>query len=341
MRTQVDVWLRRLTAKYFFTSLSLVLGVSALQPSVASAETCLQATAGTYQWQNAGFTAQSGIFTYQFRATAQAHGDTIVALSQAPARTWTDLAAIVRFNTDGWIDARDGDTYRTLRPYGAGQDYRFVLQVDVPRKLYSVWVGSEDGPGDFLKAKDFHFRTEQSTVTSLSNLSVEAEVGGVRACASDPAMGAEATPGPMQWQNRAAATTLWNYTGDYAFVVTPRAANSDALIALSNGPQTFWSNLAAIVRFNTDNTIDVRYGDHYQADVPFSYTPGVTYRVVIEPSTATHTYTVLVAAEDQPLTRIASNYPFRTEQQGVTELNNWVLEAEQGDISASPFPYPY
>lgn len=66
-----------------------------------------------------------------------------------------------------------------------------------------------------------------------------------------------ASQGTYQWQNQSFA----NQSGVFSIYASaqPQTANSDMLIALSDGAKTNWSGLAAIVRFNTNNTIDVRW----------------------------------------------------------------------------------
>ena len=330
--------LRTTTARIVRT---LVVAVAALiAPQVASANTCVQATPGTYQWQGFGFTPQTDMFTYYIHARPQQPGtDTLVGLSQGPATRWSQLAAIVRFNTNGYIDVRDGDVYRAGTPkrydnYNWSGDLR--LQVDMRRKTYSVWFWSLDGDTWLLLAKDYRFRTEQTGVTQLDHFTAEAETGVLDACARDPDPWTRVGDGATQWRN--APTDPQR--NRHEFFVRPDTANMDGLIALAKGPQSFWSNLAAIVRFNRNGLVDVRNGSVYQADTAFAYVPGQTYRIVVwtsisrDPATVPHAYTVYISAVGGTVTRIASNYLFRTEQQGVPDLDHWIAEAELGGLTA-------
>lgn len=121
------------------------------------------------------------------------------------------------------------------------------------------------------------------------------------------------------------------------FSVSPETSGADTLVALSQGPQTNWRNLAAIVRFNTDNTIDVRDGDVYRADTVMTYDPARWYYVRMEVNVYAHTYSVFVRPGVYEYyatggTQIAKDYAFRTEQQGVTALDNVIFEAEVGSL---------
>lgn len=317
--------------------------------NAAFAETCVQATPGTYQWQSFGFAPQSDMFTYYIHAKPQqANTDTLVGLSQGPATHWNHLAAIVRFNADGYVDVRDGDVYRAQTPipysyYTFSGDFR--LQVDMRRKTYSVWYWSTDGDSWLLVAEDARFRTQQAGVTELDHFTAEAETGGIDACAKDPEPFVRVGEGAPQWSN--APTDRNGVHQVYEFFVRPDSANMDGLVALSQGPQTTWSNLAAIVRFNSSGQVDVRNGSTYQAETVFNYVPGQTYRVYMavyvspDPVSRPHNYTVWVSEVGSPPVRLAYEYSFRTEQRDVTGLDNWVAEAELGGLTAYLAPDRY
>src|SRR3989441_2597945 len=101
-------------------------------------------------WQNIAFAPQSGSFTAELDATPQnAAMDGVVGLSHGPAADYSSLAAIVRFNTSGMIDARNGGAYAASAaiPYSAGTTYNFRLVVSVSAHTYSVYVQSGDGAG--------------------------------------------------------------------------------------------------------------------------------------------------------------------------------------------------
>ena len=158
---------------------TLLLG-SAL---TARAQTsCSTSSGGT--WRNAAFAAQSGVFTATFDATPSAAAiDGVLGLSKASAAGYTALAAAVRFNSSGRIDARNGGAYAAASsiPYSAGKSYRFRLVVDVPARRYSAWV-TPAGGSELALASNFAFRAEQAGVTSLANLAHAASSGSETVC---------------------------------------------------------------------------------------------------------------------------------------------------------------
>lgn len=328
----------------FLSSLFLI------QPAQASR--CVTTTAGTQQWgntaiypvNNSGYASQPHLFAVEFTATPHANGGNVpFGLSNGPKTTWSGIATIVRFKENNTVDVRDGGGYRAdqVFSYTANSQYWVRMEVNLAARTYSVFIR----PGNYLPlggawefvqvAKDYRFRTEQQSVTALNNMVVQSEIGGLGVCTENTTQMLAASAG--QWQNaRFAGIPLYSDPGlrMVYFDVTPLAANSDVLLALTNGPKQTWTGLAAIVRFHDNGTIDVRNGDRYMSDTPMTYEPNRRYRVTlfVQPAKngAPPNYSVSVQPEGGTAQTIAHNYAFRTEQQNVQLLNNWTLEAEVG-----------
>src|SRR6266702_1155914 len=145
--------------------------------TTSTAPSCLT-SAGT--WRNNSIPSRAGGFEAQFDATpTTANMNGVVGLANGPAADWTNLAAIVRFNSTGMIDARNGGDYgaATAIPYTAGTSYHFRLDVDLASHSYTAYV-TPSGATEQLVGSAFAFRTEQSAVSALNNLGVYASVGG-------------------------------------------------------------------------------------------------------------------------------------------------------------------
>lgn len=135
-------------------------------------------------WQNSPYAAQSGIFTARFDVTPNtATLDGVTGLAAGSAAAFTDLAAIVRFNTAGLIDARNGGVYAALTPipYVAGSTYRVRMVVNIPAHTYSVYV-TPPGASEQAVGINYAFRTEQSTVTALNTLALSSSAGTHTVC---------------------------------------------------------------------------------------------------------------------------------------------------------------
>ncbi len=135
------------------------------------------ATAGDGLHTTALSSTQTGTFTAQFDwVTSASPINSLVGLAPAVPTAYTGLAAIVRFNPSGLIDARNGGAYAaaTSIPYSAGVSYHFRLLVNIPAHTYSAYV-TPAGGSELTIGTNYAFRTEQAGATSLSYWSVAAD----------------------------------------------------------------------------------------------------------------------------------------------------------------------
>ncbi|HEY1527483.1 MAG TPA: LamG-like jellyroll fold domain-containing protein [Candidatus Angelobacter sp.] len=273
------------------------------------------------EFGNSSFAAsQNGSFTAEVDATPLGSGiDGAVALSNGPQTTFTSLACIGRFNSSGFIDARNGGGYTadSSIPYLANQTYHFRFVVTLSNHTYSIYV-TPPGQAEQAVGLNYAFRTEQQSVTTLNNWSVFADIGSMQALnflsASETAI-ANST-----WTNSSFASQSGSFQAEWDAM--PTASGMDGVMALSNGAQTSFTGFACLVRFFTDGTIQVRNGGVYSADTTIPYSPGTMYHFRAVINVASHTYSVFVTASGGSEQSLAANYAFRTEQAGVTALNN-------------------
>jgi hypothetical protein len=135
-------------------------------------------------WQNQSFASQTGNFNFDFDVTPNGTGlDGITGLSSGAVSGFSDLATAVRFNGTNTIDVRNGGSYTadTSVSYSAGTTYHFKMIVNVPNHTYSVTVTPSGGAQTAL-ATNYAFRTEQASVTSLSNWTLFSDSGTHSVC---------------------------------------------------------------------------------------------------------------------------------------------------------------
>src|SRR5262249_39352659 len=135
-------------------------------------------------WQSQSIPTQSGSFTVAFDATpSTATDDGVIGLSSGIAAAYTDLATIIRFNVSGSIDVMNITTYASdgAMPYTQNTSYRFGRGGNISNHTYSVYVTPQGG-SEVLTAETYAFRSTQSTVTSLSNLSSYTSGGNTTIC---------------------------------------------------------------------------------------------------------------------------------------------------------------
>ena len=150
-------------------------------PTGSPADDCATSTTN---WRNTAFAVQHGTFTAAFDITPHAASmDGITGLSSGAATDYTDLALIVRFNKQGYIDARNGSSYEAAKqlPYTVGTTYRVRFVVRVPSHTYDIFV-TPAGGNEHVIGMSFAFRTEQASVTSLNTWALFAAAGSHNMC---------------------------------------------------------------------------------------------------------------------------------------------------------------
>ena len=124
---------------------------------------------------------QTGTFTATFNATSSVSpANAVVGFSSGNATGYTSLAAMIRFNTTGFIDARNGGSFTASSvPFSANTTYAFRLVINVATRTYSAFVTAPGGSEQTL-GTNLAFRTEQAGVTNLTNsvFNVNATPGG-------------------------------------------------------------------------------------------------------------------------------------------------------------------
>lgn len=139
-------------------------------PNPTPSGTC---SVGDSSWQSYQI-PNSPVTSITFSATPNANNmDGVIGFGQVSATTYSDLAAIVRFNPDGFIDARNGEAYvaDASVPYVAGNAYNFSLQFNLSSGTYNVTVTPAGGQAVTL-ASNYQFRSEQSGTSQITTFSV-------------------------------------------------------------------------------------------------------------------------------------------------------------------------
>jgi hypothetical protein len=134
------------------------------------------------------------------------------------------------------------------------------------------------------------------------------------------------------------STAFPSHTGSFTagWDVTPSTAAVDGAVGLAKGATSSWTGLAGIVRFTADGTVDARDGSTYPASTTH-YAAGVAYHVRVQVDVAAHTYSAWLRPAGGSEVAIAQGYHFRTEQQAVTGLDNWVVASDGDAIQACNF----
>ena len=298
-----------------------------------SSEATVCSTIST-SWWNQNFAEQRDRFTVELAATPSSNNmDVVVGLSNGPATAWRSLAAIVRFNPQGFVDARSGSMYTAVQqwPYRAGETYYVRFEVDVRARRYSAWVSHEQGQyGSWNQIADnYAFRTDQATVDRLNNVASFVDpnsTGSLQVCGfhanAGPPGGCMATDGGGGFTSRAVTPAINTMIVDVGARVS--APNIDSVVGIASGPVDAYNDFAAAIRFWTNGHFEARDGDTYRADAAVPYRPGVTYsfKFLVDISNKRYSVMVIDTASGAPAVWLARNYRFRPQQATATRLDH-------------------
>jgi hypothetical protein len=160
----------RLVKRLFLPTLALLL------PAALSAA-CVTANVGG-TWVNTAIAAQTGSVTVTFDATPSASpNNAVVGLSHGAQTAYTGFACLVRFNTSGQIDARNGGAYAgpsTPITFAAGVSYHFRLAINITGNTYSIYV-TPAGGSETTVGTNFAFRV---AATSLDHWGANVATSG-------------------------------------------------------------------------------------------------------------------------------------------------------------------
>jgi len=108
----------------------------------------------------------------------------------------------------------------------------------------------------------------------------------------------------------------------------------DAVVGLSAGAPTGFTSNATAFRLNPAGDIDVRDGSTYRADSTAAYGSNVSARLIAD--LTTHTYSVEI--DNGGVFEVAHQYHFRTEQQGVNNLDHLsvIVDSASGSVTVCP-----
>ena len=273
-------------------------------------------------WQSVAFgSTETGSVTVTATLVPDTAGtDAGLALANGAANSFSALAAIVRFNLSGGIDARDGSIYRSvnLLSYSPLTQYRVRIQASILNHTYSAWVAAWSGP-DVQVASDFSFRSEQLNVSQLTHIVAWADVGSAKIV--NPLVSCRNCLSQTGWHNVQLGGQTTRFRLDWD--ATPSLAPIDSVMGFSKQPTASFNDLACSLRFGLDGNITVRNGSIYTADVLYSYQANTKYHFSLLADVVAHTCSVRVLGPSGPEVLLANNYQFRTEQAGSASLSNF------------------
>jgi hypothetical protein len=252
-----------------------------------------------------------------------------------------NLAMLVRFNTDGYFDVRNGSSGQQKLadvPYTTNMKYHVEIAADIDAKTYSIYITPDGGQRTEI-ARDFGFRASAAAATDdIGQAFLISENGDRQFKVQNHVVQAAdaAYYSRMDWipsgYNLGASNTSKQ---TIQFDTTPLANNIDGVIAYADSSMnvTSFGNLAMLVRFNTDGLFDVRNGSNGQqklVDVP--YTANTKYHIEIIADMDTKTYSVYITPDGGQRFEVARDFGFRASAAADTDdIGQAFFISEYGD----------
>lgn len=288
----------------------------------------------TINWQNVVFNdVQSENFTYTVDATPNAANmDGVIGLSQNVPSAYGDLSAIVRFNTSGNIDVRNGSSYTADATYSYtnGTEYEIEMVIDMAANTYTVSVTSDPNGSPGTKtaiATDFNFRTDSPNPSTLGYTGYRHESGShtldnitlsVSQDTADAPTWAGITPGAYSEAQSVTITTnevggTTRYTTDGSEVDSGDTVYSGAINVASTTTiraRTFKAGENQSVELTGTFTIDEVTVDPETVETVVVDIPGGNYGTTqnLTPSTTTEGATIYYTTDGSTPTTSSTQY---------------------------------
>ena len=315
--------------------------------------TTIEKLGATPAFANKQTAAVYGNFFAKWNVTpthAPMDGATGLGKTEAPNQGFSAMGILVRFNSSGKIDARNGTNYEALADlsYEAGKTYTIAVSGNVKDQTYTVDV-TPDGGTRVRIGEDYAFRVNnpQDTLNYFSMVINELEqFGGVVGSRLNPSFMDDPYTSDSYELNIANNTSIDPQDGNFTatFDMMPTAQAIDAVISFSKGEAVVqgYSALSCILRCNQAGVIDARDGTGYSAVNPLNYTAGTVYSVTMDFDVAAQTYSATVTPAGGSPTVIATDYAFRATADTLNNLAKLIgtggmFGGKPGDLVISNF----
>lgn len=133
------------------------------------------------------------------------------------------------------------------------------------------------------------------------------------------------TTSATTWSGTSFGTQTNNFM--ISFKATPQAAGITGYVGLSTNTPLTNNDLAVLIRFNADNTIQAYNSISYQSAQSITYSPNIQYTFRVFVNMTNHTFNAYVTPQGGTEKQFAQDYAFRTTQSSATSLGYWTAHA--------------
>jgi unsaturated chondroitin disaccharide hydrolase len=289
-------------------------------------------------------TTNTGTVTVEFDVTPTRYPiDGVIgyADSSTTVTGFSSTAMLIRMNTDGRFDVRNGGAYAALAsvPYSPNTTYHVRMVTDLNAKRYSVWVRPPGG-SEIQIASNYAFRSDAPPTDDLGKVSLNSTTADDAYFVTNHTVSGTQPPPTNVWPSRVDFSAAVHDLGQgntgvrtVEFDVTPASSPIDGVIGYADSSTTItsFSSSAMLIRMNTDGRFDVRNGGAYAALTAVPYTANTTYHVRMVTDLNAKRYSVWVKPPGGSEIQIASNYAFRSDAPPTDDLGKVSLNGTTGD----------
>jgi len=309
-----------------------------LSPVLALAQTSGPMTTAQ-GWSHLQIDAISGTTTFEFSAIPRGDAvDAVMGVSAVAASEYQDLIANVRFNREGYIDARDFVRYRADRNigYSPNQIYNFSLRLNLVERVYDVYVSSNGEPEQLL-ISNARFRIGTFRAQNISYFSFFERDDLLEVGQGSDSLANSSSQEVSGWTNFSNGGLSGN--SEVVFKAVPLGSALDAVMGISRTEASQYQDLIAIARFNRAGTIDARDAGEYRARSTINYSSGLTYTFRMVVNFSSKSYSLYVTPEGGNEILVLANARFRTEQAQTTNSQYFAVHEKNDQLRVYDFNY--
>ncbi|EPX59670.1 Alpha-1,2-mannosidase [Cystobacter fuscus DSM 2262] len=250
--------------------------------------------------------------------------------SATSVTAFSQLSMLIRMNTSGFFDVRNGAAYAATHPvpYESLSTYHVRMVTDLGAGQYSVWV-TPPGGAEILLADRFAFRTGAPPIDDLGQVVLES--GAVD---EEYRVSGHTVSGVWSSQPGFAAGTRALGGGNTGvlvaeFDVTPRTRPLDGVIGYADSSALVTSRaaLALSLRLSPAGVFDAYDGTRYAATNAVPYEANATYHVRIVADLPAGRYSIWLEPPSGPEVLLADRFAFRAGAPLTDDLGQLTLKS--------------
>ncbi|MDD4494567.1 MAG: hypothetical protein PHV32_09530 [Eubacteriales bacterium] len=283
-------------------------------------------------------TQNTGTRVVEFDVTPKQNnmdGSVSYADSSTNVTGFNGLAMLVRVTTSGYFDVRNGSIFAkdATVNYTANNTYHVEIFANMVSKTYSVYITTPAGVRTRI-ANNYAFRSDAPATDDIGKVFVISSADNLLEVQDHKVVAAyysEAYPSCFEQDdgidlgssNSGTAVTI-----EYDFAALASNIDGSVAFADSSAMVDYFTDLAMLIRTNTQGYFDVRNGAVFAKTNTVNYSAGQRFHFRIVANTVAKTYSVWVTPYGGSEVQIASSYAFRSDAPVTDDIGQLFFPSE-------------